>query len=152
MGDCILTRGLTESVLFAPKPRAEGSSPSAPAKTKRHLWVSFYFVVKAEELEPRNSKVQALLTVNSPVDCLRIELIINPLPKKAPIFRCFFPLFTLFYGDFYCFSHIDKTTAHGLFRTPSFHFHTVFCSLCATQSTKSVWYIIKKASITSQIR
>ena len=32
MGDCILTRGLTESVLFAPKPRAEGSSPSAPAK------------------------------------------------------------------------------------------------------------------------
>ena len=32
MGDSILTRGLTESVLFAPKPRAEGSSPSAPAK------------------------------------------------------------------------------------------------------------------------
>ena len=31
-GDCILTRGLTESVLFAPKPRAEASSPSAPAK------------------------------------------------------------------------------------------------------------------------
>ena len=58
------TRGLTESVLFAPKPRAEGSSPSAPAKTKRHLRVSFYFVVKAEGLEPRNSKVQALLTVN----------------------------------------------------------------------------------------
>ena len=51
-GDCILTRGLTESVLFAPKPRAEGSSPSAPAKTKRHLRVSFYFVVKAEGLEP----------------------------------------------------------------------------------------------------
>ena len=41
--DCILTRGLTESVLFAPKPRAEGSSPSAPAKTKRHLRVSFLF-------------------------------------------------------------------------------------------------------------
>jgi len=150
--DCILTRGLTESVLFAPKPRAEGSSPSAPAKTKRHLWVSFYFVVKAEELEPRNSKVLALLTVNSPVDCLRIELIIKPLSKEAPNFRCFFPLFTLFYGDFTCFSHIDKTTAHGLFRTPIFHFCTVFCSLCATQSTQYVWYIIKKASITSQIR
>ena len=74
----------------SPKPRAEGSSPSAPAKTKRHLRVSFYFVVKAEGLEPRNSKVLALLTVNSPVDCLRIELIIKPLPKKAPIFRCFF--------------------------------------------------------------
>ena len=43
LGDCILTRGLTESVLFAPKPRAEGSSPSAPAKTKRHLRVSFLF-------------------------------------------------------------------------------------------------------------
>ena len=86
LGDCILTRGLTESVLFAPK--------------------------------PRNSKVLALLTVNSPVDCLRIELIIKPLPKKAPIFRCFFPLFTLFYGDFTCFSQIDKTTAHGLFHTP----------------------------------
>ena len=136
----------------SPKPRAEGSSPSAPAKTKRHLRVSFYFVVKAEGLEPRNSKVLALLTVNSPVDCLRIELIIKPLPKKAPIFRCFFPLFTLFYGDFTCFFHIDKTTAHGLFRTPSFHLHTVYCSLCATQSTQSVWYIIKKASITSQIR
>ena len=81
-------------MLSAPKPRAEGSSPSAPAKTKRHLRVSFYFVVKAEGLEPRNSKVLALLTVNSPVDCLRIELIIKPLPKKAPIFRCFFPLFT----------------------------------------------------------
>ena len=67
-------------------------------------------------------------------DCLRIELIIKPLPKKAPIFRCFFPLFTLFYGDFTCFSHIDKTTAHGLFRTPNFYFRTVFCSLCATQS------------------
>lgn len=64
--------------------------------------------------------------------------------KKAPIFRCFFPLFTLFYGDFTCFSHIDKITAHGLFRTPLFHFHTVFCSLCATQSTQFVWYIIKK--------
>ena len=127
-------------------------SPSAPAKTKRHLRVSFYFVVKAEGLEPRNSKVQALLTVNSPVDCLRIELIIKPLPKKAPNFRCFFPLFTLFYGDFTCFFHIDKTTAHGLIRTPYFHFHTVFCSLCATQSTQSVWYIIKKASITIQIR
>ena len=117
-GDCILTRGLTESVLFAPKPRAEGSSPSAPAKIKRHLRVSFYFVVKAEGLEPRNSKVLALLTVNSPVDCLRIELIIKPLPKKAPSFRCFFPLLTLFYGDFTYFSHIDKITAHGLFRTP----------------------------------
>ena len=127
-------------------------SPSAPAKTKRHLRVSFYFVVKAEGLEPRNSKVQALLTVNSPVDCLRIELIIKPLPKKAPNFRCFFPLFTLFYGDFTCFFHIDKTTAHGLFRTLLFHFHTVFCSLCATQSTHSVWYIIKKALITIQIR
>ena len=72
--------------------------------------------------------------------------------KKTPIFRCFFPLFTLFYGDFTCFFHKDKTTAHGLFRTPSFHFHTVFCSLCASQSTQSVWYIIKKASITIQIR
>ena len=48
--------------------------------------------------------------------------------------------------------HIDKTTAHGFFRTPLFHFHTVFCSLCATQSTQSVRYIIKKASITIQIR
>ena len=127
-------------------------SPSAPAKTKRHLRVSFYFVVKVEGLEPRNSKVLALLTVNSPVDCLRIELIIKLLPKKAPIFRCFFPFFTLFYGDFTCFSHIDKSTAHGFFRTPLFHFHTVFCSLCATQFTQSVWYIIKKASITIQIR
>ena len=135
-----------------PKPRAEGSSPSAPAKIKRHLRVSFCFVVKAEGLEPRNSKVHALLTVNSPVDCLRIELIIKPLPKKAPNFRCFLPLFTAIYGDFTYFSHIDKTTAHGLFRTPLFHFHTVFCSLCATQSTQSVWYIIKKASITIQIR
>lgn len=78
----------------------------------------FCFVVKVEGLEPRNSKVPALLTVNSPVDCLRIELIIKPLPKKAPNFRCFFPLFTLFYGNFTCFSHIDKTTAHGFFRTP----------------------------------
>ena len=127
-------------------------SPSVPAKTKRHLRVSFYFVVKAEGLEPRNSKVLALLTVNSPVDCLRIELIIKPLPKKAPIFRCFFLLFTLFYGGFACFSHIYKTTAHGFFRTPLFHFHTVFCSLYATQSMQSVWYIIKKASITIQIR
>ena len=91
-----MTRGLTESVLFAPKPRAEGSSPSAPAKTKRHLRVSFYFVVKAEGLEPRNSKVQALLTVNNPVDCLRIELIIKPLPKKSTDFSVLFPLFTLF--------------------------------------------------------
>ena len=99
-----MTRGITESVLFAPKPRAEGSSPSAPAKTKRHLRVSFYFVVKAEGLEPRNSKVLALLTVNSPVDCLRIELIIKPLPKKAPIFRCFFPLFTLFMAILLAFS------------------------------------------------
>ena len=146
-------RGIAQLVeQRSPKPRAEGSSPSAPAKTKRHLRVSFYFVVKAEGLEPRNSKVLALLTVNSPVDCLRIELIIKPLPKKAPIFRCFFPLFTLFYGNFTYFSHIDKTTAHGFFRTPSFHFHSVFCSLCATQSTQSVWYIIKKASITIQIR
>ena len=112
----------------------------------------FCFVVKAEGLEPRNSKVLALLTVNSPVDCLRIELIIKPLPKKAPIFRCFFPLFTAIYGDFTCFSHLDKITAHGLFRTPSSHFRTVSCSLCATQSMQFVWYIIKKASIPIQIR
>ena len=145
-------RGIAQLVeQRSPKPRAEGSSPSAPAKTKRHLRVSFYFVVKAEELEPRNSKALALLTVNSPVDCLRIELIIKPLPKKAPNFRCFFLLFTLFHGVFTCFSHIDKTKAHGLFRTPSFHFHTVFCSLCATQSMQFVWFIIKKASITIQI-
>ena len=90
-------RGIAQLVeQRSPKPRAEGSSPSAPAKIKRHLRVSFYFVVKAEGLEPRNSKVQALLAVNSPVDCLRIELIIKLLPKKTPIFRCFFPLFTLF--------------------------------------------------------
>ena len=146
-------RGIAQLVeQRSPKPRAEGSSPSAPAKTKRHLRVSFCFVLKAEGLEPRNSKVLALLTVNSPVDCLRIELIIKPLPKKAPNFRCFFPLFTLFYGVFTCFFHIDKITAHGHFHTPFFHFHTVFCSLCATQSTQSVWYIIKKASITIQIR
>ncbi len=146
-------RGIAQLVeQRSPKPRAEGSSPSAPAKTKRHLRVSFCFVLKAEGLEPRNSKVLALLTVNSPVDCLRIELIIKPLPKKAPNFRCFFPLFTLFYGVFTCFSHIDKITAHGLFRTPLFHFQTLFCLLCATQSMQSVWYIIKKASITIQIR
>ena len=119
-------RGIAQLVeQRSPKPRAEGSSPSAPARIKRHLRVSFYFVVKAEGLEPQNSKVPALLTVNSPVDCLRIELIIKPLPKKAPIFRCFSLLFTLFYGDFTCFLHIDKTTAHGLFRTPIFHFHIV---------------------------
>ena len=124
-------RGIAQLVeQRSPKPRAEGSSPSAPAKTKRHLRVSFLFCFKAEGLEPRNSKVLALLTVNSPVDCLRIELIINSLPKKAPNFRCFFPLFTLYYGDFTYFSHIDKITAHGLFRMPSFHFHTGFYSLC----------------------
>ena len=112
----------------------------------------FCFAVKAERLEPRNSKVLALLTVNSPVDCLRIELIIKPLPKKAPNFRCFFPLFTQFYGVFACVSHIDKITALGLFHTPFFHFHTVFCSLCATQFMQFVWYIIKKALIIIQIR
>ena len=116
--------------------------------TRRCLFV----LAGAEELEPRNSKVLALLTVNSPVDCLRIELIIKPLPKKAPIFRCFFPLFTLFYGGFAYFSHIDKITAHGFFRTPLFLYRTVFCSLCATQSMQFVWYIIKKASITIQNR
>ena len=107
-------RGIAQLVeQRSPKPRAEGSSPSAPAKTKRHLRVSFCFIVKAEGLEPRNSKMLALLTVNSPVDCLRIELIIKPLLKKAPSFRCFFPLFTPFYGDFTYFSLIDKSTAHG---------------------------------------
>ena len=72
-----MTRGLTESVLFAPKPRAEGSSPSAPA-------------------------------------------------KESTEFSVLFPLFTAIYADFTCFSHINKTTAHGLFRTPLFHFLTVF--------------------------
>ena len=43
-GDCILTRGLTESVLFAPKPRAEGSSPSAPAKESTDFSVLFSFI------------------------------------------------------------------------------------------------------------
>jgi hypothetical protein len=80
---------------FAPKPRAEGSSPSAPAKIKRHLRVSFYFVVKAEGLEPRYSKVLALLTVNSQVDCLRIELIIKPLPRRSTEFSV---LFSFIYG------------------------------------------------------
>ena len=83
-------RGIAQLVeQRSPKPRAEGSSPSAPAKTKRHLRVSFYFVVKAEGLELRNSKVLALLTVNSPVDCLRIELIIKPLQKKHRFFDAF---------------------------------------------------------------
>ena len=138
---------------FRSKTACRGFKSFCPCQNKKTpAGVFFCFVVKAEGLEPRNSKVRALLTVNSPVDCLRIELIIKPLPKKAPIFRCFFPLFTPFYGDFACFSHIDKITAHGFFRTPLFHFRTVFCSLCATQSTQSFWYIIKKASITIQIR
>ena len=112
-------------MLFAPKPRAEGSSPSAPAKIKRHLRVSFCFVVKAEGLEPRNSKVLALLTVNSPVDCLRIELIIKPLPKKAPNFRCFFPLFTAIYGNFTCFFHIEKLR-RTVFSVRRFFIFTLF--------------------------
>ena len=83
-------RGIAQLVeQRSPKPRAEGSSPSAPAKTKRHLRVSFCFVVKAEGLEPRNSNVLALLTVNSPVDCLRIELIIKPLPNKYQMVQQF---------------------------------------------------------------
>ena len=32
----------------------------------------------------------------------------------------------LFYGDFTCFSLIDKTTAHGFFRTPLFIFKLFF--------------------------
>ena len=36
----------------------------------------------------------AVIILISPINVL--ELIIKPLPKKAPIFRCFFPLFTLF--------------------------------------------------------
>lgn len=83
---------------------------------------------------------------------LSSDLTASALPKKAPNFRCFFPLFTAIYGNFTCFFHIDKITAHGLFRTPLFHFHIVFCSLCATQSMQFVWYIIKKASITIQTR
>lgn len=85
-----ICRGIAQLVeQRSPKPRAEGSSPSAPAKTKRHLRVSFCFVVNAEGLEPRNSKVLALLTVNSPVDCLRIELIIKPLPNKYQMVQQF---------------------------------------------------------------
>ena len=45
-GDCILTRGLTESVLFAPKPRAEGSSPSAPAKKKHRFFGAFFLYLR----------------------------------------------------------------------------------------------------------
>lgn len=36
----------------------------------------------------------AVIILISPINVL--ELIIKPLPKKAPIFRCFFPLFMLF--------------------------------------------------------
>ena len=53
--------------------------------TRRCLFV----LAGAEELEPRNSKVLALLTVNSPVDCLRIELLIKPLPNKYQMVQQF---------------------------------------------------------------
>ena len=56
-----------------------------------------------------------------------------PCQKKAPNFRCFFPLFTLLYGDFTCFSHIDKTSAHGFFPYAVFSFsHRFMFTLCHT--------------------
>ena len=46
-------RGIAQLVeQRSPKPRAEGSSPSAPAKKKEHLLVFFSFCLKAEGLEP----------------------------------------------------------------------------------------------------
>lgn len=83
----------TKTITFADLEKSGLSSDltaHALPKQKDTCGCLFCFVVKAEGLEPRNSKVPALLTVNSPVDCLRIELIIKPLPKKAPNFRCFF--------------------------------------------------------------
>ena len=74
-----------------------------------------------------------------------------PCQRKHRIFGAFFLYLRQFTVVLLAFS-IYKTTAHGHFRTPNFHFCTVFCSLCATQSTQSVWYIIKKASIIIQIR
>lgn len=54
----------------------------------------------------------------------------RPSPSAPAIesteFSVLFPLFTAIYADFACFSHIDKTTAHGLFRTPIFHFAPFF--------------------------
>ena len=130
-------------------------------KEKESFYGSFFFFVCANGSENKARGACRGVRVSGGDLCTkcrstdragRRDQVLLPLPKKVPNFRCFFLLFTPFYGDFACFFHIDKTTAHGLFRTPLFHFHTVFCSLCATQSTQSVWYIIKKASITIQIR
>ena len=45
-------RGIAQLVeQRSPKPRAEGSSPSAPAKMKAHLLMCFLFCKKAEGVE-----------------------------------------------------------------------------------------------------
>ena len=50
-------RGIAQLVeQRSPKPRAEGSSPSAPAKTKRHLRVSFLFWFRSNDLKPRHAE------------------------------------------------------------------------------------------------
>lgn len=50
-------RGIAQLVeQRSPKPRAEGSSPSAPAKTKRHLRVSFCFGFRSNDMKPRHAE------------------------------------------------------------------------------------------------
>ena len=88
----------------SPKPRAEGSSPFCPCQNKKTpAGVFFVLLLKQKDLNHEIQKCKHFLTVNSPVDCLRIELIIKPLPKKHRIFSVLFHLFTLFYGYFACF-------------------------------------------------
>ena len=150
----------------SPKPRAEGSSPSAPAKKKQSPFGDCFFFVRQNLSEARACRASSPSAAGGRCSEARMAQrskygVTSPYfgHRKRGCEATSSPFVYLRQscGDNYCFcftcfSHIDKTKAHGLFRTPSFHFHTVFCSLCATQSTQSVWYIIKKASITIQIR
>ena len=55
--ETIIFRGIAQLVeQRSPKPRAEGSSPSAPAKTKRHLRVSFCFGFRSNDMNPRHAE------------------------------------------------------------------------------------------------
>ena len=50
-----------------PKPSAEGSNPSAPARKTALLRAVLFFIIKQKDLKPKGARA---VKSNSPVDCL----------------------------------------------------------------------------------
>ena len=144
-------RGIAQLVeQRSPKPRAEGSSPSAPAKMKAHLLMCFLFYKKQKESKATVKKTVRWTVFRESVDASFLSYlcfisVVGTFAKLIVFCPCqskngLNDMFKPFFDAVLC-------SKHGLI----FPFWCLFkaskCPTCANNSKDSVCYIIKISSI-----